>query len=56
MYSGHLYLNRPGQVLEINQFKMICIQRHIYKNYRNPEKGEGGSNLWKFLSYMQLTG
>jgi hypothetical protein len=45
MYSGHLYLNRPGQVLEINQFKMIRIQRHIYKSYRISEKGGGGSNI-----------
>ncbi len=39
MYGRHLNLIRPGQVYEINQFKMIRILRHIYKSYRNGEKG-----------------
>ncbi len=56
MYSGQLYLNRPRQVLGINQFKMICIQRHIYKSYRISEKGGGGRISGKFFPYMQHTG
>jgi hypothetical protein len=30
---------------------------HIYKSYRNPEKGGGRSNIYEnFFPYMQLTG
>ena len=38
-------LNRPGQVLGINQFKMFRILWHIYKSHRISEKGGGGSNI-----------